>query len=346
MKRIQSVEVLRVLSIIAVISLHTTPLESIKGNSAAIHLGTLISQSARFAVPFFFVISGYFFAIKVKKEGQITPIMLATIKRLSLIWLFFTTIYIFPYDLSSAFEHGLYGPIKAIYWNVLRIKNDPVLFIFQGTQAHLWFLISLIHAVLITSIFLRYWKSNPLHFLVTFSITLYIIGLLAKAYSDTPFGINISFNTRNGPFFGTIFFVMGYILSYLNIQKKHFAYGILSIFIGYIISFSEIYYLYFTYNTVPCDHDYVIGTLFVGLGVALVALSNHPILQIQFISKLGKYTLGIYGIHFIFVALLKYYDRQTSSPIWEITYIFIVFALSVGSTLILSRYKLLRHIFT
>lgn len=176
-------------------------------------------------------------------------------------------------------------------------------------------------------------------------MALYVVGLLARPYSVTPIGIDIHFNTRRGPFFSTVFFVLGYVLSYFEFTPKHFIYGLWVMLLGYAVSFGEIYYLYSTYQIWPASHNYVVGTLLVGLGASLMALSNHPLLNIPSLSKIGKYTLGIYGIHYVFVDLLKAYDKQISNPFWEIGCVFIVFLLSVSVTLVFSKNERLRKVF-
>lgn len=152
MSRIQSIDTFRIFAIIAVISLHTTPFHISEGSSIYRYLDVLINQGARFAVPFFFVLSGYFYARKIKSGSEITPTTINLLKRLGAIWLFFTIIYILPYDFFSAFEYGVIGPAKVIYWNLRKIVNDPVEFIFEGSKVHLWFLVSLSLSVLITSL--------------------------------------------------------------------------------------------------------------------------------------------------------------------------------------------------
>ena len=337
MRRIKSIDTFRVFAIIAVISIHTSPFEGVENNQIYTLLSAAINQGARFAVPFFFVISGFFFAKKIYGASELLPTTTISLKRLLKIWLIFSVIYILPYDLIAAFEHGALGPFKVIYWNLLGIADDPVRFIFQGSKVHLWFLVSLGISIIITSLFFKYFQRHHLALLIIFSAALYVFGLLAKAYAGTPVRINIDFNTRNGPFFSTAFFVMGLVLSRLQLNQNHLYYGLLVLFLGYAIQLGEIYYLYSAYSTSPTSHDYVFGTLFVGLGVALMALSNHPILNSRHLSNIGRYTLGIYAIHYVFVDMLHPVDAEVSNPAWEMGYVFFVFLLSVSITLLFSK---------
>ena len=345
MSRIQSIDVFRVFAIIAVISIHTTPFGGVENNQIYTLLNVAIDQGARFAVPFFFVISGFFFAKNIYGGSELMPTTTNSLKRLLAIWLFFSAIYILPYDLIAAFEHGALGPIKVVYGNLLKKADDPILFVFQGTKVHLWFLVSLGNSIVITSLFFKYFQRNHLALLIIFSVALYVFGLLAKAYADTPVGINIDFNTRNGPFFSTVFFVMGLVLSRLKLNQNYLYYGLLVLFLGFTIHVGEIYYLYSAYGKWPTSHDYVFGTLFVGLGVSLMALSNHPLLNSWRLSIIGRYTLGIYAIHFVFVDMLRSFDKEVSNPAWEVGYVFIVFLLSLSITLLLSKSERLKKVF-
>lgn len=303
MNRIASVDVFRLLAIVAVIVIHTQPFgggaEEITGRFMSLNI--LIDQLARFAVPFFFVISGYFWGIKVRNSGSPIPASARMAKKILTIFLAWSAIYALPVDLGSFAEYGPLGPIKTDYWNLVQLIHDPITLVMQGTRVHLWFLIGLLCSLLIS---VQLVKNKHIKTLIAVSVALYLFGLLAKSYSATPLGIHISFNTRNGPFFGTIFFVSGYLLSGLKPTPKWLTIGILILGIGYILHFSELYFLWRWYGTNP-HQDYVIGTYFMGVGAAIASLSNHSILKNEALSAVGKLTLGIYAIHFMFVEMLR-----------------------------------------
>jgi surface polysaccharide O-acyltransferase-like enzyme len=170
------------------------------------------------------------------------------------------------------------------------------------------------------------------------ALALYIIGLFSKAYANSPIGINIDFNTRNGPFFSTIFFASGYYLSKYNTNPRWLFFGLPLFFVGCLLHFSELYGLWKVYSTMPVQ-DYVFGTLFMGLGVSIMALSNHQLVRIGQFSNIGKLTLGIYLIHFVFVDLLRPMGKSAVNYIWEIAYPILVLCSSIISISLLSKYK-------
>jgi len=226
MNRIQSVDVIRLLGMIAVIAIHTTPFKLNIQNDEGIYkyLFILINQVSRFAVPFFFVISGYFWGTKVRNTNQLIEHTFVMAKRVGIV--FFSWSFIYFYTVFSLFyNEGLLNLLNTIYiknthFDALEVFSSLLL---QGTKSHLWFLSALLVALGICTVFIRL---KLLKSLVVLSILLYIIGVLSKAYADTPVGIKIEFNTLYGPFFGTIFFTSGYIISGLVITKKWLIYGV------------------------------------------------------------------------------------------------------------------------
>ncbi len=337
--RIESVDLFRFAAISAVIVLHTDThgKASFANADFWMYFSVFVDQLARFAVPFFFVISGYFWGLKVRKEGTPIPASLSMGKRILAIFIAWSFIYLFPIDHNFAGESAL-GLVKAAYWNAREQANDPLTLVMQGTKVHLWFLVGLLCSISISTLLVKYGR---VRLLVAFAVVLYVTGLMAKAYSGTPLGLHMDFNTRNGPFFGTIFFVSGYLLSNFRPDERWFGWGMLILGFGYVLHFSEIYFLWRYYGASPYQ-DYVVGTYFIGIGAALASLSNHPFLRLAILSSLGRMTLGIYAIHFVFVDLLKQSFKAWNLP-WGF-YFLAVLVLSVASAMMLSKNRFTRKL--
>lgn len=335
--RVASVDSMRFIAILSVVAIHTTPffLSSGEFNSLYYYLYITIDQLARFAVPFFFAISGYFYGVKVNKGA--CPLLTAKkmLMKLAVLYLGWCFIYVMPYNLSMIHGNGLLGPVEFAYTSLINAIEDPVNFIFEGTKVHLWFLMSLMICTLITAILLK--KSN-ISTLFYISLVLYIIGVLGKSYSATQLGFEIDFNTRNGPFFGMLLFVTGYWLSSKRPREQWFNLGGIIFLVGVLSHFVEIYILMKVYNTSMLQ-DFVFGTYFMGVGATLLSLSNHKILSNNMFATLGKMTLGIYASHFIFVDLLRPLDELLNHPLWEVFFVTLVLGLSVALTRLLSNSK-------
>lgn len=342
MSRIESIDIFRLIAIVAVITIHTSPFRAdvIAEVEAYNFLSVIIDQLSRFAVPFFFVISGYFWGIKIRSGTDPISCSLYMSKRILIIFVAWSFIYLLPLNLGAIYEYGALGPIKVVYWNISDLIQHPVNLLMQGTQIHLWFLMGLLNAIFLSAIFLY---KKQIKGLIILSIVLYIFGVLAKAYTDTPIGIDIEFNTRNGPFFSTIFFVTGYLLSGKSINTHWLYYGFIVFCIGISVHFIEIYTLWALFDTSP-KQDYVIGTYFMGVGVSMAALSNHPTMKSKTLSKIGRLTLGIYAVHLIFVDLFQPIDELTDSIFWELGYIAIVFALSIITSMLLTKSNITKKI--
>jgi surface polysaccharide O-acyltransferase-like enzyme len=326
----------------SVISIHTTPFNnSIEPIGNAFDLATFVNQAARFAVPFFFIISGYFWANKFTDRRQLLGPTVKMAKRIAFLFVAWSTIYLLPANIYDAFSYGNLGPIKLIYWNLATALSHPLTTVVQGTKTHLWFMMSLLLSIIISAVFIRF---NLRRALIIVAAALYVIGLAGKAYSDTPIGFHVNFNFRDGPFFSLILFVTGYILQRRGPEDTWAAKGVFVLILGLVMHFTEILLIHHYYGT-PMNQDYVAGTYFMGVGTALIALSNTNFLSFKLFSSIGPLVLGIYASHFTFIETLKPLDREfCGNPIWDLIYIGLVLLLSIYVTTIFSNYRLTRNL--
>ncbi|MDH5728115.1 MAG: acyltransferase [Gammaproteobacteria bacterium] len=342
MNRIESVDVFRLIAIVAVIAIHTTPFRYAENTGGDLYkyLDLLINQASRFAVPFFFIISGYFWGMKIRRGDDVYQVSLSMSKRIFFIFLAWSFIYLLPLNIGAIVEFGLSGPFDLAYNNWSNLIHDPVRLIFEGSRVHLWYLTSLIISLLITAFLVAKNLSKTL--LVT-ALFLYVVGVLAKAYVDTPIGIQLDFNTRNGPFFGMLLFVSGYLLSARQSNEKWFYYGFGLFLLGFVLHFTEIFMVWTRFETSP-RQDFVFGTFFMGFGVALAALSNHRWLRSPRLGRIGQLTLGIYAVHFLFVEILAPIEKRFDHVLWELSYVLIVLVLSIVVTLWMAKSRFLKKI--
>ncbi|MDR3629800.1 MAG: acyltransferase [Desulfocapsaceae bacterium] len=343
MNRIESVDVFKLLAIIAVIAIHTEPFHGLLPESPADwkYPGMVINQLARFAVPFFFVISGYFWGRRVRIRGSVRAISAPMARRIALIFVCWSVIYMLPYNIGAMAEYGVSAVIRAARLNAASLLDSPLNLMMQGTKSHLWFLPALLCALAISWPLVARRRHKTL---TAIAIILYLTGLLARSYSDTPWGLHWAFDTRNGPFFSTIFFISGYFLADLTPHPRWFARGMMFFFLGFFLHLAEVYSLWRLYGRDPYNQDYVIGTFCMGVGIAVAALANRAFCRNAVLSGLGRYTLGIYAVHHIFVDLLRPLSRFTNSWLWQIGYVILVLLLSLSTVMLLSRNRLTRTI--
>lgn len=328
-----SVDVIRVLAIMAVIVIHIKPFTHVRIQSGMdFSIGNFLNQACRFAVPFFFVISGFFWSSKFTKPDELRAPTLHTAKRLALLFIAWSIFYLFmPTNPVQPLSDG---PLKIAYMNLLTTIAHPGTFLQQGTEMHLWFLVALLCSLAISALLLAYDMPRTLFGL---ALLLYLIGLSGKAYADTPVGFHTQFNLRNGPFFALIFFVSGYLLQRLGPKPSWFYYGMALTVLGSVMHFSEIFLIKHYWGTTALP-DYLLGTYFAGIGVAMIALSNPPVLQIPQLSVVARLVLGIYAVHFAFIDLLRPLDNMFSTQLWwGFVYPVSVFLLSFMVAFALSR---------
>ncbi|MCW3786636.1 acyltransferase [Plebeiibacterium sediminum] len=345
MKRINSVDFMRVVAIIFVIAIHTNPFlpNAFDNSQGNIYLFGLINQLARFAVPFFFVISGYFYSVKINKSNSIESTTKKMALRIAIIWIFWNLIYLFPfYKFYSLLDAGVLEMGNNVLERISYYISHPKILLLEGTSIHLWFLSSLFFSILTTSIFIKF---NLNKSLITIAIFLYIIGVLAKAYINTPLGINLHFDTRNSLFLGLIFFVSGYKIASFTPKTKWLKIGFVIFILGLFFHFLEIFILKKYYNT-SGNQDYVFATYFMGLGIAIISLSNQNFFNIPFFNYVGQKTLGIYAIHVLLIPILKPFFIKYYHPIFEIGFPIIIYFISLVFVEVLSRNRMLSQILT
>jgi surface polysaccharide O-acyltransferase-like enzyme len=334
--RLEGVDTFRTLAILGVVCIHTGPF--LKDGAIPDSLadpGLIINQLSRFAVPYFFVIAGYFWGRKLHAGADIMATSAATIRRIGGVFLFWCAIYLLPLDLGTIWRRGALGPFDALQSNLDSLLHSygPGI-VLVGTKDHLWFLPALICVVFISAFFLaRGWRVA----LAAMALILFLTGLAAKAYVDSPVGLDIPFDTRNGPFLGLILFVFGEALSRFRPQPRWLLLGGAILVTGYSLQFGELYLLQHRFGTSPLQ-DYVFGTALTGFGAALIALSNVRILRLPVLSRLGPYVLGIYAVQYVFVDLLK--PLHAISPFLDVMQVVLVFALSAAAVLVLAANRL------
>ena len=335
--RISSIDFFRVIAIFAIILNHTSPF----GGSNNIFFETLyivISQSTRFAVPFFLTVAGYFYGNKLL-TGTLPIIAFKTyFRRLFPIFLIWSFIYmILPTNIKKqVLQSGLW---EASYQKITTLLSDPVTLLFEGSRGHLWFLISLLISLGIITLLIKYDKK---HIIIPLALALYFFGLIGGSYAQTPFGLDISFNTRNGPFFSTLFVAVGWYFSYTkHVIKPLHALSIL--LLGVFMHVLEVSMLWKLYSVPPLRHDYLLGTLFCGVGLTLFLLSQPNLFINSRITMWAKYTLGIYVSHMLIIDILTPFERIIPFPLWDIFYPLVIFFLSLYLVYILSKFRILKH---
>jgi len=321
-ERIQSVDVFRVLAIAAVIALHTVPHTGPDAVGLRFDVRTACDQLERFAVPLFFMLSGYFWAGRCQDPAACWTAGVALARRVLVLFGAWSAIYFLI-------------TVVAVGWQAATrpLPGLPTLLL-QGTKVHLWFLPALALAALVSGALLARGRERSL---LVLGLALYAVGLAGKAYADTPIGFHTHVNVRNGLCFSLVMFATGARLRRLGPRPSWRRLGAALALGGLALQVAEVAWLHTHWGT-NMAQDFVLGTYFYGLGVTMLALSDPAPLRFPRLAGLGPLVLGIYASHVLFVDLLARPDSPLRAvPGWDIIVVALVFALSLALTGLLWR---------
>jgi surface polysaccharide O-acyltransferase-like enzyme len=327
--RLNSIDLFKAMSIFAVILIHTHPFSNPSAEVRTIG-EMLVNQASRFAVPFFFMISGYYLALKVKVNNASWGLIWTRSKRLFLLFSLWSLIYLLlSLDISKISEFGYF---KVIFWKLYTIWEHPITTLFQGTAAHLWFLPSLIIGQCF--VFLLY--QFGIKWILPITFVLFILGVIGGAYSATSIGITLPFDTRDGPFMSSICFGIGFVMGIKGLPRINMKFATALLMLGAMGQLIEAAFLWNTAIIDPTQIDYVFSTLPFTIGFMLLAFSIE-IKHASFLTQLGKSTLGIYLIHELFVELLKPLSFVLPSIVYALIVPAVILLLAYGATLLFQR---------
>jgi surface polysaccharide O-acyltransferase-like enzyme len=335
--RISGIDCFRVIAIFAVILINSKPLSTYSGETE-IYLDILIHNTSRFAVPFFFIVAGYFWGKKVD-EKNLSHVFRSYSRRIVSVFLFWCVIYIFaPTNIPALLEYGFLGILKIPYWKISYYINDPITFLLKGSSGHLWFLLSLFYATVIVTFLIRI----RMDFLILpIGALFYIFGLLIGPYSLSPLGLAVNFNSAVGPLFSTIMFGAGYKLSRTRkILSSKLAYVL--IIGGYLLHMSEAFYIWNKWELSPNHYSYYLGTIPYGLGITILALTFPRFGVNTRLARIGIYTLGIYCSHVLYVDLLNPVVIYLQNQLVDLLYPVLVFYLSLITVKLIARDSITR----
>jgi surface polysaccharide O-acyltransferase-like enzyme len=231
---------------------------------------------SRWAIPFFFIVSGYFLARKYSKTETLN--VLPTVERL--IWVFM--LWIALYAPFMVYNHDLTTLFKLI--------AAPA-FIFFGLFTHLWFLPSLLFGYLFVS-FCQHYNVKPL--LPIMSIVCVGMALISGAYKIFDVGFPLDYETAR-TWLSIPFLYIGFLL---NARRPSWQFSVCLILCGAGLQFFEAKYLYAQFKLSAYEHQFLVGTIPFAIGMAALALNDIKILQHPILGKWGNaYALGVYLIH-------------------------------------------------
>ncbi len=304
--RIYSLDSMRIVAMVFVVIIHTDPFVGlgVYGNL----FNFILETAARFAVPFFFMTSGYFLALKFASSdpGAYYLNRVATISSIYVFGLLLT----FPVFLTGTAVQARLDGESVVYMiaNTAAEAIEPAELFYYGTSVSeiLWFLPALIFAYTVIYGFVRVDKAS---YILPVAIGFHVIGLLGASY--TMF-VDVPFRIRDGLFFGFFYTALGYaIYSYdwqpsVDHSRRYLAATV--VFGGF--HFAERYALgyLFTGNTFAdgvYSPSYTIGTALVTLALFVFLLSRPTLTADTSLPSWGIYAVGVYVVHPVVLYVLE-----------------------------------------
>ncbi|MBY6035812.1 acyltransferase [Fictibacillus nanhaiensis] len=334
MERIYSIDFIKFFAIFAVVVIHVFPLDGFMGYY-------VIDNVARFAVPFFFVASGYFFAQNMSKQKSSFRYFKTYVLKLIKIYLSWLIFYTF-YDVMLIFLNGNDVSDQLIeYFKPFTLLN--LIYYGKGTSGYqLWFLTALIWSTVTIFLFFQIKKMNTLFGI---SFVLNVIGLLGQSYT---FVFKLPVNTtRDALFFGLFYTTLGVIFK-LNTHFDTFRKisRFTSLALAIFFSLFQVIEAYVLDKVLTGSHgEYFLSTTLLTTFLFFYALNNKKLGKGLWITKVGGNALGIYITHVllldVFNRMIKYLGLEYLSDlaIWNICYTLFIFTASYKTYHVLQKIK-------
>ena len=301
MGRVASLDTGRVVAVLAVLLLHARVFRVAYGGALdgwERTIEVLADHACRFAVPFFFFVSGYLLG-RSTRGGPVLPRAASSFKRLVLLYLLWSILFVAVTPLEWAAYRELTGePHQKLAWPPI---IEWVMQVLQGARMQVWFLPALATALLVVGLLDR----APPTVGWGVAIALYATGLAVGTYGKMT-GLNLGTFSRNGPFFSTLFVFIGYRTGKLG-DRPWLGSAILLTVAGAALQGFEAWFLRREYRAdwIAEGADYFVGTALLGVGVARMALARPDFGAGTVGPRLGALTLGVYLLHVDVLDLLS-----------------------------------------
>lgn len=316
MERNETIDFIKFFAIFFVATIHTKTVSGLE--LGAIHgddINFAINTFARFAVPFFFVTSGFLFVqklIKIEKDKteSVTKAQFSYLKKYVLkltklyaawfvfYFLFNLAVNFIETEKNSAALQDMFMQYIGNFdvWNVLYYGSG-------WPEYHLWFLPALIWAIVLLFVFA---KLKRLKVLLIGSLVLNIYGLFGQSYSfihETPL------DTRDAVFFALFYVTLGGVVARYSATFTALAKKIpTSFYMTSLICLSAIQIVegYVTLRVYGGNaENYYITTIPLLICLFLFVIKHAHIGKNKWVTKIGENAVGIYVSHVFIMKTIR-----------------------------------------
>ncbi len=296
--RVYSVDSMRIIAMLFVVVIHTNPFAGVGGYGNGLNF--LLETVGRFAVPFFFITAGYFFAMKTA-DGPVWPYLrrrFSSIGSLYLLGIVLALPVFVSGTVTSAYAAGESVP-RAVAAHLMRTVS-PIELFYYGTSVSeiLWFLPALFVSLAAISVFV---VTETERYLLPVSVGLHLVGLLAASYTMV---IDLSFQFRDGLFFGFFYTTMGYYVytsEWQPTRDRSTLYLAVTIVFGLLHVVERFILGYWlpgqTFSAGVYSPTYTLFTAVSTLALFIFLLSRPSLGESTPLPSWGAYAVGIYVVH-------------------------------------------------
>lgn len=260
--------------------------------------GNGVIAVARFAVPFFFMVSGFF--SYYKNKSSLKEKYIRKIKHVFVLFAGGTVLY-FLFGIAVALYSG---SVIDYFGKIFSIKSILEFLIFNNTSVSefLWFLPALIYVYFVFYIFEKTGITKKVYFLIP---VLFLAGVLFREsiefLPEYPAIMDNAYVYRNFVFVGLPFFMLGHFIR-VNEEKliKKFSDTILILFmlIGSLEAVAAVLW--------HAQKSVYIGTFFAVFALFIFAVKNEEKYKFVNIADMGaKYSLYVYILHVMIRDVMK-----------------------------------------
>ena len=251
-----------------------------------------IRISARWALPYFFICSGYFLYKKIKNKRfvEFIDIEKSILKLISILII----------------SGLIYFLLDTLIQNRRPFRIETILI---GTYFHLWFIGSLIFGFLCIWYIFKIGKEK---FLTIISLVILIFVFFSGSYRNFV-NIKTSFDFFRFLISIPLLFIGMQVAKY-SLSRRYFVFVLLSLLAGFYLQFVEVDYLHINFKVNRFEHEILVGTII--SAAAIFWLTSMVTIPDNRFSTWGKnYSLFIYLYHPLTLFLIEIILNMTDSKV-------------------------------
>lgn len=339
--RNKSIDLLKFVAAIFVVCIHTKTTSSVD-NFERGSFSFIVDCVARFAVPFFFISSGYLIDFTNRKK------VVKKLINIAIVYVCWAIIFIL---IRKAYNFEYPAFMFTTDKKVSTLLNTIYIWLFYGQERHLWFFPAYILGALMMLAFNRNYKT-----LAIIATLLYLIGLTGQSLrfiypeyipsipmASYPYEwLQKPYLTRNGIFLAFPCMAAGYIIRrYKNsLTTNRNTVLIIAAITLFIIQYIECSLMHSKTGTVA---DFYFSTLPLSC-LLLILTIKHADYDFK-LKNTGKLSGGIYVLHPIFMYMVFAYGASlTKLAAWPYIYTPLLIAASWLGTLLISKIPWVRKL--